>query len=119
MHMLIVEDDTWLAEIWRTHGETAGYSVVIARDGFAAIDACDEHIPDVILLDIVLPGPNGISFLHELRSHADFADIPVIVMTNLVSVTVKKMAPYGVTHVFQKDSLTPQQLKSAVRKVVA
>lgn len=115
---LIIEPDTWLAEVWVEACRRAGHTMTQVRDGLAAIDACDNIRPEVILLEIILPGPNGISLLHELQSHADFAQIPVIVVSNLTTVTAENLHQYGVREVFCKDTVTPLQLVDAIDRVI-
>lgn len=115
--LLIIDDDAWLADSWATTAKAKGFSVRTVRNGQAGIDACDMLRPDVIVLDIVLPGPNGMAFLHELRSHYEFKDVSVIIVTGLSSHDMINQQQYGVQAVFDKQTLTPQQLMHEVIKV--
>lgn len=115
--VLIIEDDIWLAKQWATKCQADGFEVAVTRDGFEAIDAIDNRRPDVVVLDISLPGPNGIAFLHELRSHADLAHIPVIVATSHV-LEEKNLQPYGVVRILNKQEMTPPEFIGALRKVL-
>lgn len=118
-HILIVEDEPWLGELYERLVETAGFSVTWERDGYAAMDQIDEHKPNLIVLDLLLPGANGVQLLHELASHADLESIPVIVWTNaLTSLTLPQLRVYGVREIVNK-TVKPQRFLAIVRKVLA
>jgi CheY-like chemotaxis protein len=118
-YVLVVEDDEWQAEQYvRTLGN-AGLRVEVAPHALAAIDALDNAVPDVIVLDVLLPGPNAITFLHELRSHADLAGIPVILCTNSADqLAGEDVEVYGVQRVLDKGTMLPGDLVAAVKKVL-
>lgn len=117
--ILIVEDDDWLAE---QHGRTlrsAGYSVDFAPHALAAMDAVDIKRPDAIILDLLLAGPNAFTLLHELQSHVDLADIPVILCTNSAEqIAGEDIEAYGVRQVLDKSSMHPDDVVAAVKKVL-
>ena len=79
--VLLVEDEESLRKVMRDLLERDGYVVAEAADGIQALDAVDRHAPDVILLDLNLPGLDGYSVLQQLRSRASTSRIPVIVLT--------------------------------------
>lgn len=117
-HVLIIEDDRWLAEQWAESCRSGGFETTIVKDGFTAIDAVDANKPDVIVLDLFLPGPNGIAFLHELRSHVDLANIPVVVTANSDNdIDEVHFRPYGVNRVMDKQDMTPAELVGSLRKI--
>jgi two-component system response regulator MprA len=117
--VLIVDDDVWLAEQQSRLLKIAGYDVLIVTDSFDAIEAIDKHRPDVVVLDLMLGGPNGIVLLHELRSHSDLARIRVIFCTNSSQLlTEVDTASYGISAVLDKTTMHPNELVAAVRKVL-
>src|SRR5687768_16834700 len=79
--VLLVEDEESLRKVMRDLLERDGYTVAEAADGVQALDAVDRHAPDVILLDLNLPGLDGYSVLQQLRSRNATSRIPVIVLT--------------------------------------
>ncbi len=79
--VLLVEDEDSLRKVMRDLLERDGYVVAEAADGIQALDAVDRHAPDVILLDLNLPGLDGYSVLQQLRSRASTSRIPIIVLT--------------------------------------
>lgn len=65
--ILVVDDDFNLAEMMRHALEAQGYDTDIAHDGRSGLDAFREHCPDLILLDIAMPGMNGFEVADEIR----------------------------------------------------
>ena len=79
--VLLVEDEDSLRKVMRDLLERDGYNVAEAADGVQALDAVDRHAPDIILLDLNLPGLDGYTVLQQLRSRTATSRIPVIVLT--------------------------------------
>jgi DNA-binding response OmpR family regulator len=79
--ILLVDDEDALRRVMRDLLARDGYEVVEARTGVEALDQVDRHAPDVVVLDLNLPGMDGYSVLAELRSRPATRDIPVIVLT--------------------------------------
>ena len=117
VQVLIVDDDEWLVDELSRRLEAAGCVLRIAGDGIAAIDSIDQQTPDVIILDIMLPGANGIGLLHELQSYSDTGKIPVIILSSSVeSVDTKQLRPYGVVDVIDKSTMKPGDIVTAIRR---
>src|SRR5689334_22989639 len=104
-HVLLVEDDIWIADCYQLWLTRDGHTVTHSRDAQEALDAADESIPEVIVLDLFLPFSNGIQLLHTLRSHADLATIPVILCSSALPEHMPAMAAYGVRRVLDKATL--------------
>ena len=79
--ILLVEDEDSLRRVMKDLLEREGYVVFEARDGVQALDQVDRHAPDLIMLDLNLPGLDGYTVLEQLRSRPATAHIPVIVLT--------------------------------------
>ncbi|MEI8011409.1 MAG: response regulator [Candidatus Omnitrophota bacterium] len=90
--VLIVDDDRTLVHAIRKFLEDAGYQVVTAYDGGEAIEKVKASQPDLILLDIQMPGVHGYSFLFEVRKIEGGAAIPVIILTSSESMVDMFMA---------------------------
>lgn len=84
-YLLIVEDDPILGGAMRDKFVSVGFKVKIATDGDLAIKELKSHVPQVILLDILLPRKNGFDILSEIKSHPIWKNIPVVVASNLES----------------------------------
>ncbi|HTK55930.1 MAG TPA: response regulator, partial [Gemmatimonadales bacterium] len=76
-----VEDEDHLRRLLCDPLEREGYKTNEARDGGEAITRVDQHAPDVVLLDLNLPGLDGYGVLAQLRSRPDTRSLPVVVLT--------------------------------------
>jgi two-component system phosphate regulon response regulator PhoB len=79
--ILIIEDEKDLAELVTFNLETEGYRTVVARDGISGLETAREIQPDLILLDLMLPGIQGIEVCRMLKREVRTAGIPVIMTT--------------------------------------
>ena len=79
--VLLVDDEEQLRKVMRDLLERDGYEVTEAADGVQALDQVDRHAPDIVVLDLNLPGLDGYGVLNHLRSRQATADIPVVVLT--------------------------------------
>ncbi len=79
--VLLVDDEDDLRRVMRDLLEREGFNVQEARDGVQALDEVDRHAPDIIVLDLNLPGLDGYNVLSQLRSRPATRDIPVVVLT--------------------------------------
>ena len=77
--VLLVEDETRLAHMVRRGLEHVGFGVDVVHDGVAALEACEVDDPDVVVLDIGIPRPDGLTVLRHLRDRGD--DRPVLLLT--------------------------------------
>lgn len=114
--VLLVEDDQWVADCYRLWLSADGHSVRHSRDAQDAIDKIDENPPEVIVLDLLLPFSNGIQLLQTLHSHADLANIPIILCSSALPEHLPDLTPYGVKHVLDKAQLVPATMRQAVLK---
>ena len=76
--ILVVEDEPSIAEVINLYLKRAGYQVVVASDGEAALDALGGQFPDLIVLDIMLPGMDGMGITRHVRA---MGDVPIIMLT--------------------------------------
>ena len=79
--VLIVEDETALVELLRYNLEQSGFKVVVAGDGEEALASVQEDVPDIILLDWMLPLMSGIEVCRQLRRQTSTANVPIIMLT--------------------------------------
>ena len=77
-HITLVEDDDALAELVSDYLTMQGYQVSVVARGDIALDAISQQQPDLVILDIMLPGKNGLDVCRELRSQSS---VPVIMLT--------------------------------------
>lgn len=79
--VLVVDDEEDVREYLGDILEDAGFAVLKACDGVAALEAIKRRRPDFISLDLVMPHKSGIKLLYELRHHKEWARIPVMIVT--------------------------------------
>ena len=80
-HVLVVEDETALVELLRYNLEQSGFRVAVAHDGEEALRSVQEDVPDLILLDWMLPLMSGIEVCRQLRRQTSTANVPIIMLT--------------------------------------
>jgi two-component system, OmpR family, alkaline phosphatase synthesis response regulator PhoP len=81
--ILVAEDDTFLANAYRVKLTKAGFDVRIVGDGQETINSLGTSVPDLIILDLIMPVKDGYTTLQELKANPAWAKIPVIVASNL------------------------------------
>ena len=79
--VLIADDDADILELLQTVLERAGYGPIAAADGEEALRLARERLPRACILDVVMPGLGGLDVLRALRSGAETADIPVLMLS--------------------------------------
>ncbi len=79
--VLVVEDDEPTRELVRRTLEGSGHTVIEAEHGARALELLEAQVPDVVVLDLMMPVMDGFEFLRRLRSHATLAELPVLIAT--------------------------------------
>ncbi len=118
-HILIVEDDTFLLNIYKTKFEFENFKVSTAENGEVGLAEARKKHPDLILLDILMPKVDGFTFLQELKKDKTIQDIPVILLTNLGQKDdVQKGLDLGAKDYIIKAHFKPSEILEKVRKVL-
>lgn len=81
--IVVVEDDKMLAEIYQTRLGLAGYTCLVAHDGAAGLQLIEQELPDLVVLDIMLPQMSGVEVLAAMRANDWGRDIKVLIATNI------------------------------------
>ncbi len=116
--ILIVEDELPLRMAYDTILKREGHTVERARDGEEALQKVEELQPDLILLDLLMPNIDGITFLqkYDLKKHPK---VKVIVFSNLShSDQIEKAEALGITRYVVKSTVTPSQLSQLVNEAI-
>jgi len=82
--VLIVDDEPSVVKLVTKCMELAGFEVVVAMDGQAALTKVREHNPDVVILDVMLPKLNGFEVCSLLKQNSHYQHIPIIMFTALM-----------------------------------
>jgi CheY-like chemotaxis protein len=117
--ILIIDDEDDIREVAALSLETvAGWEVILAESGPQGLARAIEHIPDVILLDVMMPGMDGPTTFRELRKNPATAKIPVLLLTAKVqSSDQRRFADLGVEGVLFKP-FDPLTLHSQILSVL-
>ena len=116
--VLVVDDDSDVVEMLREMLPPKHYEALAAYDGQEALDIARDQHPDMILLDLMMPGLSGFEMLELLRGDPDTADISVIVVTAM-NVTSEQRAflDENIQGFVPKTQLTPQNLLGELRRL--
>lgn len=113
--ILIVEDDVMLNKIYQTKLGLLGYSVYSSYDGDEGLKKADDLMPDLILLDLMLPKKNGFEVLETLKQNLKLNHIPVIILSNLgQEADISRAMQLGAVDFLVKSNV---KLESVISKV--
>ncbi|MDD4272006.1 MAG: response regulator [Patescibacteria group bacterium] len=117
--ILLVEDDSFLLGMYATKFEIEGFKVIMAEDGEKAVRLAPKELPDIILLDIILPKVNGFDVLSQLKANSITANIPVILLTNLSQKDeIEKGLKMGAEDYLIKAHFMPSEVVEKIKKVL-
>ncbi len=115
----IIEDDTAVAEMYELKLTHLGYKVAIAQDGEEGLELVRSFEPDLILLDLMLPGMRGEALLKYMRSTDWGASVRVIILTNVSKDEAPtKLRFLSVDRYIVKAHHTPSQVADIIREVL-
>jgi two-component system, OmpR family, phosphate regulon response regulator PhoB len=113
LEILLVEDDDTLAQMYRIRLERDGHRVRLAADGPSGLEEVVQAPPDLLLLDIRLPGFDGFELLRQVRARAETRELPTIVLSNFGSDDVlDRGRELGVLAHFVKSQTPPARLSA-------
>jgi len=119
LNILIVEDDVFLADLYKTKFVLEGFKVNVAYDGEKGLEMASKNLPDIILLDLVLPKLSGFEILKAVKSSNKTKEIPVILLTNLSQKSdVEKGLKLGAADYLIKAHFMPSEVVEKIKKLV-
>jgi len=108
-----------VSDIYQTKISKEGFKVISAENGIEAIKKLEESIPDLILLDIVMPYMDGIDVLRKIKKEEKWKKIPVILLTNLSDKEkIEEALGIGADDYLIKSHFTPSEVISKVNMVL-
>lgn len=119
--ILIIEDDPFLSEMYLAKFVQSGFEVEVAFDGKMGLDKAKEILPDLILLDIVLPKMDGFEVLKEIKKeNSILKEVPVVLLTNLGQKDeVEKGVKLGADEYIIKAHFTPTAVVNKINKILS
>jgi len=113
--ILLAEDDVFVSDVYRTRLKSEGYVVDVVADGREALAHLEKGVPDIILLDIMMPYMDGMEVLEVVKSREDFQTIPILMLTNnSEKENVQKALSLGVEGYIIKSHFTPSEIVTKV-----
>ncbi len=115
----IIEDDPAISQMYRMKFESeADFDVFLAGDGDQGLKLVKEVEPDIVLLDLMMPGKDGVETLAEIRAVPELGAIPVIILTNReLSQVPPQLENLNVTDYIVKANLTPSEVVAKVKRL--
>ncbi len=113
--ILVVEDEPSIAEVTRLYLKRAGYRVTLLADGQAALDFLSRETPDLVVLDLMLPGVDGLEITRWLRARSD---VPIIMLTARREETDRVLGFEMGADDYVVKPFSPRELVSRVRAVL-
>jgi two-component system, chemotaxis family, chemotaxis protein CheY len=117
-HILLVDDDQLMHRLFQHHLQKAGYQMLSAMNGHDAIEVASRQHPDVIVMDIMMPGIDGLAVLRELKKADATKSIPVIIITANSHVMAGKESETAGAAIFLTKPFSPTQLLHEIRRLV-
>lgn len=117
--VLIIEDDSFLLQMYATKLEMEGFEVQSALEGARGLTLAQKIKPDVILLDLLMPKVDGFEVLEKLKSGVATKDIPVIVLSNLSQrEDVQRCFNLGADDYLIKAHFIPSEVIDKIKRVI-
>jgi len=117
--ILVVEDDKFLRELISQKLKREGHDVREAIDGEDGVRKIEEEKPDIVLLDLILPGIDGFEVLAKIKENPERSDVPVIILSNLGQRDdVERGLKLGAVDFLIKAHFTPGEIIEKIEAVL-
>ncbi len=117
--ILIIEDDKFLRDLLSQKLTREGFKVFPAAGGEEGLRTVSDNRPDLILLDLVLPGLDGFEILERLKKDAKFSSIPVLILSNLgQKEDIDRAMSLGAIDFMVKANFTPGEITEKVKSIL-
>lgn len=117
--ILFVEDEPDLQKTLGSVLENIGFEVISAFDGEAAVTLAKQHLPDLVLLDLILPKKDGFQVLEEIKKDENTKHIPVIILSNLESINeIERAIELGATTYLIKTNYRLDEVIDKIKNII-
>lgn len=114
--IVVAEDDKFYSNIYKVKLTQEGYETQVAEDGEKALSIAQQRTPDLILLDLIMPGMDGFDTLTALQKNPTLKNVPVIVLTNLEQDEDRKRAEsLGAKEYVVKSNMSLQEIINKIK----
>lgn len=117
--IVVVDDNDLVCSIYRNKLSGAGYRVEIVAEGRGGLAVIEHEHPDLVLLDLNLPGLDGIQIISQLRANPEFTHMPIVVLSGVYNTArIEAATQAGATRVLSKASSNPNQVVATVKALL-
>ena len=118
--IFIVEDDPFILRVYERKLTNEGFDIVLATNGAEAFERIKDTVPNLILLDLVMPMKDGFELIAELKNDEKLKTIPIVVLTNLrQKKDIERVQSLGVSDSLIKSDNSIQGVVAKVKEVLA
>jgi DNA-binding response OmpR family regulator len=117
--IVIIEDDLFLLKAYGIKFKKQGWNTVLLADGVKAMGYLGETPPEIVLLDLMIPGPSGFEILEAMRKDERWKNVPVFVLTNLGQEESRERAEaLGITEYIVKVNSRIDDVVAKIKKTI-
>ena len=116
--ILVADDEVYMLRLLELTFKKGGYEVVSCRDGKEALTLATSALPQLIVLDVMMPGLDGLGALRQLKENPATRDIPVVVLSAKGHALTRVEAEVAGAALFLAKPFSPNQLLGEVQKII-
>lgn len=118
--VLVVEDDKFYSNIYKVKLAKEGIDARLANDGNQALELARQEKPDLVLLDLIMPGKDGFETLKEFKADPELKDVRIVILSNLSQEEdVKRVMDAGALDYLVKANISLQDMVEHIKKYLA
>jgi len=117
--ILVVEDEPEIADLLKKRLEANGYKALIAYDGLTALSVARKAMPDLIILDLMLPKMDGYSVSRMLKFDKKYREIPIIILTAKTRENDKRLGDEVGADLYMTKPFDSESLLKAIRELLS
>jgi two-component system, OmpR family, response regulator AdeR len=118
--LLLIEDDIYVQRMYQRMFGHESFDLIFASNGLEGLEHAQKLKPNLILLDILLPGLSGLEVLERLKAEGDTRDIPIFILSNLADeATIEAAKKLGAEEYIVKADFSPEQVVEEVKKYIS
>jgi CheY-like chemotaxis protein len=116
--ILVVDDEDYMHRLMQHHLARAGYEMAAARSGREAVEAASREKPDLIIMDVMMAGMDGLSALKELKQGEATRGIPIIMLTASANAVTREQSEASGAAAFFTKPFSPTKLLAEIRRLI-
>lgn len=117
--IVIADDDADIRELVAFKLRHEGHQVTAVDDGAAALAACNSQVPDLVILDVMMPGMSGLEVARQIRADASLQGLPIMMLSARAHESDREQGFEAGADAFMTKPFSPRELASRVEAVLA